>query len=361
MEKQQLDTHLSIVTTDYDFHSQWLSKLFNRYFVATDQTKAHLVTLGIPEERVTVSGIPVDPAYGQSIDRAAVLAKYRLDEQRPIIVYSAGAVGGGPVRATVEQLMLLRHNAQCIVVCGRNAELRREIEALVVAQAEDFRILGYTSDMVNLMHVATLFIGKPGGLTASEVMASGVPMVISSPIPGQEERNSDYLLENGAAIKVNDLTIVAYKIDRLLDDPERLERMRECARQIGRPNAAQTIVDMLLDHTALSPIEISKEHQQYMIDVSRGVNIAPQASIWPAGEVAIFDQRTGVLLGALSEEQFAFLAGQLEREGDDDDDYYINEAFIESLRLAGTDPEIVELLNHAIGPEGEGDIRWDRR
>ena len=361
MEKQQLDTHLSIVTTDYDFHSQWLSKLFNRYFVAVDQTKAHLVTLGIPEERVTVSGIPVDPAYGQAIDRAAVLAKYRLDDQRPILVYSAGAVGGGPVRATVEQLLLLRNNAQCIVVCGRNAELRREIEALVVSQAEDFRILGFTADMASLMHVATLFIGKPGGLTASEVMAAGVPMVISSPIPGQEERNSDYLLENGAAIKINDLTIVAYKIDRLLDDQERLERMRACARQIGRPDAAQTIVDMLLDHTALSPIEISKEHQQYMIDVSRGVNMAPQASIWPAGEVAIFDQRTGVLLGALTEEQFAFLSGQLERESADDDDLYINEALIESLRLIGADAELLDLLQQAIGPEGDGDIRWDRR
>jgi processive 1,2-diacylglycerol beta-glucosyltransferase len=128
-------------------------------------------------------------------------------------VFSAGAVGGGPVRATVEQLMLLRHDAQCIVVCGRNAELRREIEALVVSQAEKFRILGFTDDMLNLMRVATLFIGKPGGLTASEVMAAGVPMVISSPIPGQEERNSDYLLEQGAAIKTNDLTIVAYKLE----------------------------------------------------------------------------------------------------------------------------------------------------
>src|SRR5690349_1586773 len=135
MEKQQLDTHLSIVTTDYDFHSQWLSKLFNRYFVALDQTKAHLVALGIPEERVTVSGIPIDPAFGEPVDRAAVLAKYRLDESVPVLVFSAGAVGGGPVRAIVEQLMLLEHDAQCIVICGSNAEMRREIEALVVSQA----------------------------------------------------------------------------------------------------------------------------------------------------------------------------------------------------------------------------------
>jgi processive 1,2-diacylglycerol beta-glucosyltransferase len=361
MEKQQLDTHLSIVTTDYDFHSQWLSRLFNRYFVATDQTQAHLVALGIPEERVTVSGIPVDPVYGAPVERAAVLAKYRLDDQRPILVFSAGAVGGGPVRATVEQLMLLRHAAQCIVICGRNAELRREIEALTVSQAEKFRILGFTDDMSNLMRIATLFIGKPGGLTASEAMAAGVPMVISSPIPGQEERNSDYLLENGAAIKTNDLTIVAYKLDQLLDDPERLQRMRANARRLGRPDAAHTIVDILLEHTALPPIEISKEHQQHMIDVIRGVNMAPQESIWPDGEIAIFDRRTGVLLGALSEEQFAFLTSQLEQESADDDDFYINAALIESFRLLGADAELLDLLHQAIGPDGDGDIRWDRR
>jgi len=211
------------------------------------------------------------------------------------------------------------------------------------------------------MRVATLFIGKPGGLTASEAMAAGVPMVISSPIPGQEERNSDYLLENGVAIKVNDLTIVAYKIGRLLDDPERLQRMRASARRLGRPDAAQTIVDILLNHSVLPPIEISKEHQQYMIDVVRGVTIAPQESIWPDGEIAIFDQRTGVLLGALSEEQFAFLLAQLERESTDDDDFYINEALIEALRLMGAYAELRDLLRQAIGPDGDGDIRWDRR
>jgi processive 1,2-diacylglycerol beta-glucosyltransferase len=154
---------------------------------------------------------------------------------------------------------------------------------------------------------------------------------------------------------------VAYKIGQLLDDPERLQRMRACARRLGRPDAARMIVDTLLEHTALAPIEISKEHQQYMIDVSRGVGVAPQDTIWPVGEIAIFDHRTGVLLGALTEEQFAFLSAQLERESADDDDFYINEALIESLRLIGADAELLDLLQQAIGPEGDGDIRWDRR
>jgi processive 1,2-diacylglycerol beta-glucosyltransferase len=329
--------------------------------VAIEQTKPHLIALGIPGERVTVTGIPIDPAFGEPVDRAAVLGRYRLDEQVPVLVFSAGAVGGGPVRAIVEQLMLLEHDAQCIVICGRNAEMRREIEALVVSQAEKFRILGFTADIPNLMRIATLFIGKPGGLTASEAMAGGVPMVISSPIPGQEERNSDHLLENGAAIKINDLTTVAFKLDQLLGDPDRLRQMRENTRRLGRPDAAQTIVDALLERTPLPPIEISKEHQQRMVEVVRGVNVAPQESRWPAGEIALFDQRTGVLLGALDEVQFAFLDSHLERESPDDDDFYINESTVESLRLQGADAELLDLLQQALGPDGEGDVRWDRR
>jgi processive 1,2-diacylglycerol beta-glucosyltransferase len=215
--------------------------------------------------------------------------------------------------------------------------------------------------MPDLMKVATLFIGKPGGLTASEAMAAGTPMVIGAPIPGQEERNSDHLLENGAAIKCNDLTILAHKIDALLGEPDRLRQMRENTRRLARPDAAQTIVDTLLDRPALPPIEISKEHQQRMIEVARGVNVVPKDLVWETGGIALFSQQTGVLLGTLSEDQFVFLSRQLEAVGPNDDNYYINETTVESLRLAGADAELLDMLRQALGPNGEGDIRWARR
>jgi processive 1,2-diacylglycerol beta-glucosyltransferase len=97
------------------------------------------------------------------------------------------------------------------------------------------------------MKMSDLFIGKPGGLTTAECLACGLPMVIVAPIPGQEERNSDQLLEKGIAIKCNEFTTLAYKIDALLDDPARLQGMREKALYYGRPHAAETIVDTLLN------------------------------------------------------------------------------------------------------------------
>ena len=101
--------------------------------------------------------------------------------------------------------------------------------------------------MHELMQISDLFIGKPGGLTTSEALACGLPMAVFSPIPGQEERNSDHLLEEGVAIRCNELTTIPFKLDRLLDQPGRLAAMRAAALKFGRPHAARTVVTTLLD------------------------------------------------------------------------------------------------------------------
>jgi processive 1,2-diacylglycerol beta-glucosyltransferase len=100
--------------------------------------------------------------------------------------------------------------------------------------------------MPDLMKISDLFIGKPGGLTSAEALTCGLPMVIVSPIPGQEERNSDHLLEDGVAVKCNEMTTVPYKIDSLLDNPERLNQMRNRAYALSRPDAARLIVETLV-------------------------------------------------------------------------------------------------------------------
>lgn len=257
--KRKITASLSIVVTDLDFHAMWLSRTFHRYFVALDETKAHLEALGLPPERITVSGIPVDTAFSQPVDAAAVRAKFRLDPAKPTILVSAGALGVGPAEAVVERLLKLKTDAQVLMVCGKNAELKEEIENVTAARAGMFRVLGFTHEMHALMQVSTLFVGKPGGLTTAEAMVCGLPMVIVSPIPGQEERNSDHLLEKGAGIKVNDLALLPYKVDLLLNDPARLAAMRANTARLGRPDAARTIVETLLRETALPPLQITRE------------------------------------------------------------------------------------------------------
>jgi len=261
----QLQARLSIVVTDFDFQAMWLSRSFQRYFVALDETKAYLEMLGLPPERITVSGIPVDAAFAGPIDRIAECRHRGLNPEYPILLLSAGAAGSGSVEFMVERLKALEPRVQGIVVCGRNADLKQRVEHLVRDSGDRFRVLGYTDDMPALMRVADLLISKPGGMTSAEALAAGLPMCIVNPIPGQEERNSDHLLEEGIAVKCNDLGTLTFKIQRLLDDPKRLDAMRDRALNFAKPQAAQTVVNTLLDESQnVPPLSLSRRQRSLM-------------------------------------------------------------------------------------------------
>ena len=257
----QIHATTSVITTDYDFQGLWLSTPFNRFYVAREETRAHMVEIGLPADRITVSGIPVRSVFSEPVERAAVLARYELRSDLPILLISAGAAGGAYTQAVVEQTLRIRNAFQAVVVCGRNQQLKDKITALVACQADRYRVLGYTSDIPDLMRLAALFVGKPGGLSSSECMAAGLPMVLINPIPGQEVRNSDFLLEEGAAVRCNYQTTVGYKIDSLLDDANRLQCMAASARRLGRQDAAAAIVATALDEPSAS-VWISKDAQR---------------------------------------------------------------------------------------------------
>ena len=253
ISKDKLNAQLSIVVTDLDVHAMWLCRTFHRYFVALEESKIHLQVLGFPGDNITVSGIPIDPVFSQIGDRNTLRAEAGFDIHRPLFLVSGGALGVSPAAGVLDALARLRRPAQAIVICGKNADMQASLEKQAKAIEEtvpglNIRVIGYTNEMHRWMQMADLFVGKPGGLTTAECLASGLPMVIVSPIPGQEERNSDHLLEKGIAIKCNEFTTLAYKIDALLDEPARLKTMRERALFYARPHAAETIVDSLLNH-----------------------------------------------------------------------------------------------------------------
>jgi processive 1,2-diacylglycerol beta-glucosyltransferase len=263
---------LSIVVTDFDCHAMWLSRVFHHYFVALEETREHLAMLGLPRERITVSGIPIDPVFSMPKDRDGIRRKYGLDPGRPLLLISAGAMSVGPAEQVVRVLRHLQTPAQVVVICGRNADLKTRVEARIAdtpAPHLHFRALGYTTEMDEWMAAADLFVGKPGGLTTAEALARRLPMVIFEPIPGQEERNSDHLLEQGVAIKCNEISTMPYKIDRLLADPERMARMRAAAGVLARPDAARTVVGTLLNEFHLQPVEVSEESQERMAGPAR--------------------------------------------------------------------------------------------
>jgi len=175
-----------------------------------------------------------------------------------------GALVLSPATAVVRQLLNLDRDFQAVIVCGRNEEMQDDIVQLVKSRPGDFRVLGYTAEISELMAASTMILTKPGGMTTAEALARGLPMMILDPIGGQEERNSDVLLEAGAAVKCTEVTLVAHKLRRLLDDPPRLERMREAARKLGRPNAARDIARITLEEPEKRPVIISKLREKVL-------------------------------------------------------------------------------------------------
>jgi processive 1,2-diacylglycerol beta-glucosyltransferase len=269
ISRGMLDAHLSIVVTDLDMHAMWLSRVFHRYFVAIEETKVHLEVLGLPSERITVSGIPVDPSFATPIDRAEIRYQNHLDPNKTTLLISAGALGVTPAEFVVARLLQMRHDVQGVVICGRNDELRHRLKEMLGPDTARFKVIGYTDKMQEFMKISDLFIGKPGGVTTAEALACSLPMIIVDPIPGQEERNSDHLLEQGCALKSNELTTLAWKIDQLLDEPGRLDTMRRKAGELGRPNAARTIVDTLINDR-LGPLELDADQREAIAQAATG-------------------------------------------------------------------------------------------
>ncbi len=268
-----ITSSIFVVTTDYDFQGLWLNPPFSRIFVAREETKAYMEAIGVPADRVTASGIPVRPLFGEPVDADAVRRRYDLDGRMPLLLLSAGAAGGSYTNAVVRQTLRISTDFQAVVVCGRNAQLKAEVEDIVAGRPDRYRVLGYSTDMPDLMRIASLFVGKPGGLSASECMAAGLPMVMIKPIPGQEERNSDYLLEQGAAVKCNYENTIGYKIEEILREPGRLERLTSRARQVARPDAAARVAAAVAADDA-PPVWITQAARSTMVAASeQGISV----------------------------------------------------------------------------------------
>lgn len=231
-----------MVTTDFETHKLWVNQPCEHYFTADSEAAAYLETYGVPHGDAMATGIPIHPVFSEPKDRAACLARQGLRGDRPIILQMTGGFGVGPIKDLYEALLAVETPLDVVLLTGRNERAKKEMEALAVPARHRVHVLGYTRQIDELMRVADLAVTKPGGLTTSELLALGTPMVIVDPVPGQEERNSDYLLENGAALKVNHLPTLAHKVEGLLRDPNRLAQMRAKAHCTGRPRAAFDVV-----------------------------------------------------------------------------------------------------------------------
>jgi processive 1,2-diacylglycerol beta-glucosyltransferase len=234
------------VTTDFETHRLWMNQPCEHYFTATDEGALYLESWGVPRADITVTGIPVHPVFSQPKERAACLARQGLVGDRPVILQLSGGFGVGPIEKLYRAILSVEEPLEIMVVTGRNEAAKAQLEDVRPPARHRTKLLGFTDQIDELMAGADLVVSKPGGLTTSETLARGAAMVIVNPIPGQESRNSDYLLENGAAIKANNMATLSHKITALVRNPERLTQLKANARRLGRPRAAFDVVERSL-------------------------------------------------------------------------------------------------------------------
>lgn len=248
----------AVVVTDFDVHAFWLIQGVEHYFVAREEARVYLAGAGVPPDRISVTGIPVHPLFATPRDKASMRRLHGLDEKLPTLLLSVGGFGLDIASKILEGLLAVRTPVQVVAVAGKSADVRARLQRVADAaapRAHPVRVLGFTTAMDELMAAADLLVGKAGGLTSSEALARELPLLIINPIPGQEERNSDHLLEAGAALRCHTLSTLAWKVEHLLADPDRLCRLRAGAGAAARPRAAFDVVDRVATLLSTTPPE----------------------------------------------------------------------------------------------------------
>ena len=231
------------IVTDFEAHALWMDACVDLYCVAAEETKARLVARGALVENVVATGIPIAAKFSSKPDARIVRKTLGLRDDLPVLLVLSGGFGMGPVAEILAELDKVPQPFQTVVVTGRNDELRRELATQT--RRHPTHVLGFATNMHELMAVANLILTKPGGLTSSEALALGKPLLILNPIPGQEAANSDFLLERGAAAKVNRVEDLPFRIEQLLGS-KKLAEMAKAAKALGRPQSATTVCKEVL-------------------------------------------------------------------------------------------------------------------
>jgi processive 1,2-diacylglycerol beta-glucosyltransferase len=248
----RIDYPVWLQITDYDLHNMWVVPGMTGYLAATDEVAFRLRARGVSPERIHVTGIPVMPAFSDpdapALSHDACAAALGLDPSRPVLLMASGGAGVGDLASMVERVLLLGGDSglQVIAVAGRNAETHQKLQAMAARHPGRVVAIGFTNEMHKLMAAADLVVTKPGGLTVSECVALGKPMLLISPIPGQEEHNAGFLMEEGAAWLAYDTIGLDYKVARLMADPAKLADMARRSRALGKPRAASAVLRHVL-------------------------------------------------------------------------------------------------------------------
>jgi processive 1,2-diacylglycerol beta-glucosyltransferase len=229
------------VLTDFQAESPWVQAEIDFYCVATEQAKSQLITWGISPHRILISGIPIDPAFALPFEKREMVRSLGLQPERPVALLMAGGMGMAPLDRIAQQLEQCNLPLQVVAVAGHDRVLHDKLRRLRRRVVLELLPFGWTDRVPELMAAADVLITKPGGLTVSEALASGLPMILTHPIPGPEERNILYLVRHRVAVHAPRVEQIPAITSELLTRPDSREEMARLARELSRPGASHSI------------------------------------------------------------------------------------------------------------------------
>ena len=249
----KLNAKIATVMTDYAPHDQWLvfNKYVDYYFVSHDGMKKELHEKGIPNEKIFATGIPLSNKFLLKYDKPTILKSFDLSpDKKTVLFFGGGEFGLGKTQTfkIFKSFVECPENIQIVAISGKNQKMKEAFENLVESlnKKDSVKILEYTNQVPELMSISDLVVTKPGGLTTTESLASGLPIVVINPIPGQEEENATYLEENKVAIWLKKDDNVEAILKDLFSNPEKMQEMKIRARLLAKKNSTKDICKILL-------------------------------------------------------------------------------------------------------------------
>ena len=234
------------VLTDHAPHSYWIFDNVDYYIVPSELSRDHFMRNGVDGARIRVFGIPINPRFSNRHEKEDICRKLGLDSRKRTILIMGGSQGLGPVEKMVNALERIDLDFQILAVCGINKRLQKILTKKEKRYKKRMLIFGLVENVDELMEASDIIVTKPGGLTTSEALAKSLPMIIIHPIPGQETKNTDFLLQQGVALRAEDEDDVAVLVQELFSSSVKLDEMRKRADLIKKPNSAMDIAQLIL-------------------------------------------------------------------------------------------------------------------
>lgn len=252
-KKKKINTRIATVITDYAPHSQWLmhSVYIDYFFVAHDGMKEDLLKRGIKENQIKVTGIPLSNRFLAHYNKEKILSEFNLSPNKRTVLFFAGGeqgFGRDKIFNMLKSIIETFPNLQVIAISGKNQKIKQQFDDLVSKTNSDetVKVLKYTNKIPELMSASDLVITKPGGLTTTESLASGLPIIVINPIPGQEEENAEFLEEKGVAIWIKKHDNIEDELYKVLNSEEKLQSMKINARLLAKKNSTRDICETIL-------------------------------------------------------------------------------------------------------------------